>query len=146
MSTTAKQTKICFEFNRDADISQQIPRVENVLRIYKLSGMNRHHDLWCDSGDPTIASINLAAYVVGMKIRRMDKPLSQDELQRITARVIVDLCPEEYSCLSNSAFLETKRLAGDDVPASSAGDLALIEACTCPHCHKTKQWCAQATD
>ena len=140
-----EKTGVCFIYSPNT-INRQIPSVNDVLDALWFAEEKENDPLSQKDREVYInRNVYLAALAASFEVRGMRS--SEEELERIIARTIIDLCPEKARCHSDSAYVEAKRLVGDkDVPSPNASPDSLVYGCPCKNCRETIRLRALSTD
>ena len=128
---TLKKAGIRFDYCPDA-VVPEIPYVQDVLYAMQLSDEQKNYD-FCHGNHATyIVNVGLVIAAAGYQVLCMGL-YNEVKARSIIAKTIVDLCPEEAKCFFNSAFVEAKIMAGEELPVALSADReALQKACACP--------------
>lgn len=123
-----KRAGIRFDFCPNA-VAPEIPYVQDVLFALRLTDEQKNYDFCAANHVAYIVNVALVVAAVGYGVLCME-PYDQAEAKKIIARAIIELCPEEAKCLFQSAYMEAKRIVGEEIPPADT-------ACTCPRCNES---------
>lgn len=124
---TLKKAGIRFDFCPNA-VVPEIPYVEDVLFALRLTGEQKYYDFCVANHRTYVVNIGLVIAAVGHVIFDRDN-FNETESRKAIARAIIELCPEDAKCLFKSAYVEARKIIGEDVPP--------LTACTCPRCSES---------
>lgn len=123
-----KKAGIHFDFCLNA-VVPEIPYVQDVLFALRLTDEQKYFDFCVANCRTYIVNMGLVIAAVGYAIFDKDH-YNETESRKAIARAILDLCPEEAKCLFRSAYVEARKIVGEDIPPADA-------ACTCPRCSES---------
>lgn len=126
---TFTKVGIRFDFCRFA-VVPEIPHVQDVIYALRLSEEEKKYRFCLQNHITYIANVHLVATAV---IGSMQFAV-ESKMRQIIAQAIIELCPDEARCLFNSAFVEAKELAGQEVPPKDANREQLLASCSCTEC------------
>lgn len=127
-----KRAGIRFDFCPDA-VVPEIPYVEDVLFALRRTNEQKYYDFCVSNHRTYIVNVGLVIAAVSYAIFAAER-YDEAEARRIIARAILELCPEEAKCLFNSAYVEAKKIVGEDVPPKDVDVKTLWQLCGCPRC------------
>ncbi len=116
----------------DMDTMTDIPRVQDVLYVLRLSEEN-NYKLCMGDYSIHISNVYLVAATIGSEVLDME-PYDEAEACRIIAQAIITLCPKEARCFSNDDFIEARKMAGQNIPQPDTSHDDLLQACGCKRC------------
>lgn len=130
-----KKAGICFDFCLNA-VVPEIPYVQDVLFALRLTDEQKYYDFCVANCRTYIVNVGLVIAAVGYAIFDKDH-YNETESRKAIARAIIDLCPEEAKCLFRSAYVEARKIVGEDIPPKGASRDELIATCRCPRCSES---------
>ena len=123
-----KKAGIRFDFCPNA-VAPEIPYVEDVLFALRLTDEQKYYDFCVANHRTYIVNVGLVIAAVGYAVFDRDN-FNEAESRKAIARAIIELCPEEAKCFFRSAYMEAKRIVGEEIPPADA-------ACLCPRCSES---------
>jgi len=134
-----KKAGIRFDFCPNA-VAPEIPYVEDVLFALRLTDEQKYFDFCVANHRTYIVNVGLVIAAVGYAIFDREH-YNEAESRKAIARAIIELCPEEAKCFFRSAYVEAKKIVGEEVPPRGANRDEFSAACMCPRCSESgEEW------
>lgn len=131
-----KKAGITFSCGGEGTCVPEIPRIQDVLYALRLSDEEEYYSFGLGNHQVYNANVHLVAAAVGFEVTF--GPKSDEEIRRIIAQAIVDLCPEHVRCLFQGACVDARQVAGETLVVPMTAH-ATREACGCRRCNRRLQ-------
>jgi len=118
-----------------ASMMPEIPSVEDVLYVLRVLDESKNFSMAMSNHTVYVRNVMLAAFAVSSDVLELD-PFDMREAERIVAKAIVALCPEEAKCLFVQAYVNARTKMSDMVPSRVLSADALRSDCGCVECRR----------